>query len=149
LVTDAYDYNKNRFVDANDQLIARNNPTNLATQLIKINIGTAGPFAPEGDGGDAGIASALAGTSSDVDSASIYTVPSFATIETSIVALPSAQESKWNGRLTALAVAAAWHSFGDELRGRDGADELFELDAADDLLAALTSVRWVASVRRR
>jgi hypothetical protein len=46
-------------------------------------------------------------------------------------------------------VAAAWHSFGDELRGRDGADELFELDAADEVLAALTSVRWVASVRRR
>jgi hypothetical protein len=64
LVTDAYDYNKNRFVDANDQLIARNNPTNLATQLIKINItSTTGPYAPEGDG-DAGIASALASTAS-------------------------------------------------------------------------------------
>jgi hypothetical protein len=60
LVTDVYDYNKNRFVDANDQLIARNNATNLATQLIKINItSTVGPYAPESDG-DAGIASALA-----------------------------------------------------------------------------------------
>jgi hypothetical protein len=44
-------------------LVARNNNTNIATQLVKINIGTGGAYAPEGDG-DAGIASALAATAS-------------------------------------------------------------------------------------
>jgi hypothetical protein len=61
LVDDVYDYNKDRNVNATDQIISRNNGTGFGTQLIKINIGTAGPFAPEGGGGgDAGIASALA-----------------------------------------------------------------------------------------
>ncbi len=66
-VDDQYDYNKDRFVNATDQLISRNNSTNFATALRKIDIGTGGPFAPEGDGaasgdatGDAGVASALA-----------------------------------------------------------------------------------------
>ncbi len=62
LVDNDYDYNKDKLVDAADQLISRNNPVGAFTPSRKINIGTAGPLAPEGDGGDSGIASALAST---------------------------------------------------------------------------------------
>ncbi len=76
-VDDQYDYNKDRFVNATDQLISRNNSTNFLTQLVKINVGTGGPFAPEGgdsDGdGDAGIASALAGKGSSSDEQALPT----------------------------------------------------------------------------
>jgi hypothetical protein len=61
-VDNDHDYNKDKLVDPNDQLIARNNPISPFSPVRKINIGTAGPLAPEGDEGDSGIASALAST---------------------------------------------------------------------------------------
>jgi hypothetical protein len=46
-ITDIYDFNRDGKVDANDQIAARNNPTNNvnAPQIVSIQVG--GPFAPE------------------------------------------------------------------------------------------------------
>ena len=60
-VDDQYDYNKDRFVNATDQIISRDNSTNFLTQLKKINIGTGGPFAPEGGDSDGDAASVASG----------------------------------------------------------------------------------------
>ncbi len=76
LVDFVYDYNKDRQVNTADQLLSRNNGTGFGTQLVKINIGTAGPLAPE-DGGDTGIASALASTAttSTVSTSNVASLP--------------------------------------------------------------------------
>jgi hypothetical protein len=76
LVDDAYDYNKDRSVNATDQAISRDNTTGFGTQLIKINLGAAGPLAPQGNAtpstsvaaGDAGISSGLGSSYTKGDS---------------------------------------------------------------------------------
>ncbi|MBI3838219.1 MAG: hypothetical protein HY288_09845 [Planctomycetia bacterium] len=67
-ITNLYDFNKNGVVDSQDVTIALTHGTTNATGLQLINIGAGGPFAPASAaalvrGGDAGVASALAGTS--------------------------------------------------------------------------------------
>jgi hypothetical protein len=125
LVTDVYDYNKNRFVDANDQLISRNNPTNLSTQLVKINVGTAGAYAPEGD---AGIASALASASTSPSSGSN---------------LPSGIASRLES--VAVAVSPAAIAFSALLADDSDADDteafsISSVDVDDELLETLASL---------
>jgi hypothetical protein len=128
LVTDAYDYNKNRFVDANDQLIARNNPTNLATQLIKINIGTAGPFAPEGDG-DAGIASALASSAMSIAEAPRILPQNSQNVARLDDAVSLSVTNNTDDLLT--------DDQAETLQVADDADEFFAVDVDEDLLDVL------------
>jgi ELWxxDGT repeat protein len=82
------DFNRDGSVNSSDQIIARNNTTNLGNQLKFLVVGAGGPFAPQSqddvnsiDSGadDAGIASALASASSrnsaDVVSSSVTPPP--------------------------------------------------------------------------
>jgi hypothetical protein len=129
LVTDAYDYNKNRFVDANDQLIARNNPTNLATQLIKINItSTTGPYAPEGDG-DAGIASALASSAMSIAEAPRILPQNSQNVARLDDAVSLSVTNNTDDLLT--------DDQAETLQVADDADEFFAVDVDEDLLDVL------------
>jgi hypothetical protein len=61
--SDVNDFNRDGSVNSSDQIIARNNITNLGNQLKFLVVGAGGPFAPEssgGGGGDSGVASSLA-----------------------------------------------------------------------------------------
>jgi hypothetical protein len=73
-ISNVNDFNRNGLVDSGDQIVARNNVTNLGNQLKFLVVGAGGPFAPQAapggsadgspaQGGDAGIASALATSS--------------------------------------------------------------------------------------
>jgi hypothetical protein len=65
--SDVNDFNRDGSVNSSDQIIARNNITNLGNQLKFLVVGAGGPFAPEssgGGGGDSGVASGLAASSS-------------------------------------------------------------------------------------
>jgi hypothetical protein len=133
-------------VDPNDQLIARNNGTGFGTQLVKINIGTAGPLAPEGDdSGDAGIASALASTvtasaTSPSSTATGSVQPNASTVEPSTAASTSIRPTRM--------MAAAWYAIGIE-HSADG-DQPSELFGSDDgLLDLLASSRRHSEWRRR
>ncbi len=57
-ITNLYDFNRNAVVNAVDEGISRNNATNSATVVSYLSISSP-PAAPEGDGGDVGLASAL------------------------------------------------------------------------------------------
>jgi hypothetical protein len=62
--SDVNDFNRDGSVNSSDQIIARNNTTNLGNQLKFLVVGAGGPFAPESSprgrgGGDSGIASSL------------------------------------------------------------------------------------------
>jgi hypothetical protein len=71
--SDVNDFNRDGSVNSSDQIIARNNITNLGNQLKFLVVGAGGPFAPEssgGGGGDSGVASGLAASSSSGSSGS-------------------------------------------------------------------------------
>jgi hypothetical protein len=64
--SDVNDYNRDGSVNSSDQIIARNNTTNLGNQLKFLVVGAGGPFAPESwsaANGDSGVGSGLAGSS--------------------------------------------------------------------------------------
>ena len=129
LVTDEYDYNKDRNVNATDQLISRNNGTGFGTQLIKINVGTAGPFVPEGDG-DAGIASALTSTAT-ASTSSTSSLPSGNTA-------PPDSAAASTPALVAFATLLA-----DDEDAADTAEDAFSISTVEvdeDLLETLASL---------
>jgi hypothetical protein len=61
-ISNVNDFDRDGLVGSSDQIIARNNVTNLGNQLKFLVVGAGGPFAPES--GDSGIASALASSQS-------------------------------------------------------------------------------------
>jgi hypothetical protein len=69
-ITNVYDVNRNAGVSAIDESAARLNGTNPATALKYLNLSSP-PLAPQGDGGDGAIASALAATPPAVEDTSI------------------------------------------------------------------------------
>jgi hypothetical protein len=71
--SDVNDFNRDGSVNSTDQIIARNNGTNLGNQLKFLVVGAGGPFAPESSGGasgDSGVASGLAASSPSSSSSS-------------------------------------------------------------------------------
>ncbi len=144
LVDNVYDYNKDRFVNAADQLISRFNGTNIATQLKKINIGTVGPLAPEGD---SGIASALASTVSASAPASDTVQPNASLSSTSDEVSTDGISTRARPTRTIAASAAAWHSIGAEWSDdADRASGPFHSD--DGLLSLLASAHRLTAWRR-
>jgi hypothetical protein len=134
LVDDAYDYNKDRNVNATDQSIANTNGTGFGTQLIKINIGTGGPFAPESGAGDSG-PSGDSGLSSGLAGGGGSQVPQ---------ALPASVADRLDSATSGGGLVASYSTL-MEAAGSDDADALDDTDSAggdaldDDLLDALTA----------
>ncbi len=132
-IDDAFDYNRDRFVNATDQIISRSNATNFITQLVKIDVPSGGPFAPEDDtddmvdvdaSSDAGIGFALA-SSADRES------PSAALPRPTAARLLSAAPAQQVGSATPTLLEA------DAIDLADAADGPIS-DVDDDLLDALT-----------
>jgi hypothetical protein len=130
LVDDAYDYNKDRNVNATDQSIAATNTTGFGTQLIKINIGTGGPFAPEsgagdsGPSGDSGLSSGLAGGDGSEESQ----------------ALPASVADRLDSATSGGGLVASYSTLMEAAGGDDAEDDGTEDDSLDDdLLDALTA----------
>ncbi len=106
--------------------------------LTRISIGTTGPFAPEGeDGGDAGIASALASTGS-VDSTETA-LPGGDTLPVSVAA--RLDDAGATPRIALL--AAVFRTLVDDDRDTpfDGDSSLSEVNVDDELIEALASAR--------
>ena len=139
-VDDPFDYNKDRFVNATDQVIARNNPLPFLNRLRRINIGTGGPFAPQGDDDPAGDASGVASggqsaaINGDAGIASALAAKSSASVSPSLPASTAARLA------SASPAAAAAIDTGLLLEAEDiGSDDLTDAasDLDDELLDAL------------
>jgi hypothetical protein len=119
LVDDAYDYNKDRNVNATDQSIAATNTTGFGTQLVKVNIGTGGPFAPESGAGDSGLSSGLAGGGGSEESQ----------------ALPASVADRLDSATSGGGLVASYSTLMEAAGGDDADDDKEEEE--DDLLSFL------------
>jgi hypothetical protein len=126
-ITSIRDFNRDNNVTAADASVV---PPSLGS-ITRLNVGAGGPFAPEGDGGDSGVASALAASSTSAERTS------------SAYRIDTRRESDGAGGSVAFSLAAM--RYADELHAAPwrevGPDEADGQELLDDELLTLLAKR--------
>jgi hypothetical protein len=127
-ITNRFDVNKTNTINvAGDRAeVVGNSPGSL----LRVNIGTGGPFAPEGGdsgggGGDAGISSALAGSSGDSSD--------------SAAALPASVAARLDSDSAGSTSSSATTAYYEDAADDDSDDDDDDDSVDDDVLDSLTS----------